>query len=116
MRDDFLHIDFMRVDPSQEVQRRIPIRFSGRAAGVQAGGKLKTFRRDARIASKPGEVPVELVIDVTPLEENQYLRFRDVSLPNARILEAPDQALAFVEPAKAKTEETAGEGAEAAAG
>jgi large subunit ribosomal protein L25 len=107
IRDDVVHVDFMRVDVDKPVQRKVPVRYSGRAEGVAKGGKLRTFKRHVRVSARPADVPVALHIDVTPLDEGQYLRVKDVSLPETKILERPDSPLAFVEAAKAKKEEEA---------
>lgn len=104
VRDEFLHVDFLRVDPEQPVTVQIPVEYSGRAAGVVAGGKLKTFRRFVRIAAKPADVPVKLAVDVTPLGAGQSLRLRDVPLDKATLVDNPDTAIAFIETPKAETE------------
>lgn len=104
LRGDVVHIDFMRVDPEQEVVRHVPVRITGRAAGVITGGRIKTFRRTVHVAAKPAAMPTEVVVDVTPLEMNQYLRVRDIKLDRARIDESPDAPLAFCELARAKLE------------
>lgn len=104
LRGEVVHIDFMRVDADKEVVRPVPVRIVGRAAGVIAGGRIKTFRRDVHVAATPANIPVDVVVDVTPLEMNQYLRVRDIKLEHARIDESPDAPLAFCELAKAKLE------------
>ncbi len=109
IRSDLKHVDFMRVDLDKEVQRKIGVSYHGRAAGVQVGGRLKTFQRTVRVSAKPAELPVELSVDVAPLEAGAYLRVKDVSLPGTTFLEDPELPLAYVDPPKAKTE---GEGEE----
>lgn len=106
VRDDVLHVDFLRVDPNRELADvRLPIEYQGKAVGVQTGGTLKTFARFMRVAVKPGDVPASFVVNVTPLEGGQTLRVRDVTFPDGRILDNPNNPLAFVEPAKVKKEE-----------
>lgn len=107
VRDHLLHVDFMRVDPEKQVQRKIPVSYVGRAAGVMKGGRLKTFRRIVKVAAKPFELPVELSIDLTPLDAGETLRIKDVSLPGTTFLENPQDPLALVEQPKAKKEEEA---------
>lgn len=114
VRDHLLHVDFMRVDPDKEVQRKIPVNYTGRAAGVMKGGRLKTFRRIVKVAAKPFELPVELTVDLTPLEAGETLRIKDVSLPGTTFLENPQDPLALVEQPKAKQEEAAAAAAPAA--
>lgn len=115
VRDHVLHVDFMRVDPDKPVQRKIPVRYHGRSVGVMKGGKLKTFRRIVEVAAKPFELPVELAIDITPLETGEYLRVKDVSLPGTTFLESPEAPLAFIEMPKAKKEDEAAAAPAAAA-
>lgn len=100
VRDEFLHVDFLRVDPEVEVFVKIPVRYTGRSVGVVAGGKLKTTRREVRIAAKPGSIPVEMLVDVTPLQGGEKLRFADIPLQNARLLENPEIVVALVEAPK----------------
>lgn len=107
VRDDVRHVDFLRVDPTRELDVRLPIEYQGRAIGVQTGGTLKTFARFMRVSVKPGDVPASFIVNVTPLEGGQTLRVRDVTLPNGRILDNPNNPLALVEAAKAKKEEGA---------
>lgn len=98
IRDEFLHVDFLRVDPDSEVVTKIPVEYVGRAAGVVAGGKLRTYQRTARIAAKPAEIPVKLTVDVTALNAGETLRMKDLSIPNARLLEHPNVVVAHVDP------------------
>lgn len=98
IRDEFLHVDFLRVDPESEVVTKIPVEYVGRAAGVIAGGKLRTYQRTARIAAKPAQIPVKLTVDVGPLAAGETLRMRDLSLADARLLEHPNVVVAHVDP------------------
>ncbi len=98
IRDQFLHIDFLRVDPESEIVTRIPVEYIGRAVGVALGGKLRTHQRTVRIAVKPGDIPVKLTIDVTPLESGQIMRMHELSIPKVRLLENPNVVVAHVEP------------------
>ena len=106
IRDEFLHVDFLRVDPNSEVVTKIPVEYVGRAVGVVAGGKLRTYQRTTRVAAKPAEIPVSLTVDVSPLKAGQTLRMRDLSIENARLLDHPDVVVAHVDPPRAaKTED-----------
>lgn len=113
VRDDILHVDFLRVSADQEVQVQVPVAYHGRPVGVAMGGKLRTFRRVVKVASKPGEIPEIVNIDISGLEGGASLRFGDLSIENARILEAPQTVAAQVEMPRqnrqAKAEEAAAE-------
>ena len=104
LKQDLMHVDFMRVDADKEITREVPVVYEGRAAGVAAGGKLKKFRKSLKISAKPADVPTKVVVNVTPLEAGQYMRLEDIALDNARIVANLEQPVAFVEMPKAKKE------------
>ena len=104
IRDEFLHVDFLRVDPESEVVTKIPVEYVGRAIGVVTGGKLRTYQRTARIAAKPAEIPVKLSVDISALDTGDTLRMRDLSLDNGRLLEHPNVVVASVDPPRVAKE------------
>ncbi|RMG96838.1 MAG: 50S ribosomal protein L25 [Deltaproteobacteria bacterium] len=108
MRDTYLHVDFMRVDPDAEIERVVPIRYVGRAKGVAAGGKLETYKRSVRIRVPAKDVPAAIEVDVTPLEAGAFFRVSDLAVAGAKVLERPEQPLAHVRPPKVS--KTAAEG------
>ena len=101
IRDEFLHVDFLRVDPESEVVTKIPVEYVGRAVGVVAGGKLRTYQRTTRVAAKPAQIPVKLTVDVSSLNAGDTLRMQDLTLENARLLDHPNVVLAHVDPPRA---------------
>ena len=105
VRRDVVHVDFLRVDPEKDIVRQVPVRFSGRAIGVFKGGKLRTYRRHVKVASRPSQVPVEIVVDVTDVDGGQSLRMKDITIEAARLVENPEQRLCFVAMPKAKPDE-----------
>ncbi|PRQ05398.1 50S ribosomal protein L25 [Enhygromyxa salina] len=108
IRDEFLHVDFLRVDPDGEVVTKIPVEYVGRSVGVVAGGKLRTYQRTARVAAKPAHIPVKLTVDISALAAGESLRMRDLSLDNARLLDHPNVVVAHVDPPRvAKVDDAA---------
>ena len=105
LRDDFMHVDFLRVDPELEVQIKIPVEYKGRAKGVVTGGKLRTLRRSVRVAAKPKDIPVKLVVDVSNIDAGESLRLSDLEISNTRFLDLPDTVMALVEMPRGKKEE-----------
>lgn len=102
-----IHIDFMRVDPEREVVRSVPVRVTGRAAGAVKGGRVDVTRRNVHVAAKPASMPFEIVLDVTPLDNGESIKMKDVKLPDARLDEPPELTLALCHLARAKTEDEA---------
>ena len=93
-----LHVDFLRVSRDAEVVVRVPVRASGRAIGVQKGGKLQVVFRDLEVRAKPDSVPAEIVIDVTPLDIGQTISVRDLELDaGVRVTLPPARTVVLVE-------------------
>ena len=65
--DNILHIDFLHVFPSEPVVIDIPVRLSGLAEGVKAGGKLSLDSRKLKVKALYDKLPEELVVNVESL-------------------------------------------------
>lgn len=109
LRDTFTHVDFMRVSDDTPVTVKIPVEYTGRSKGVVLGGKLRTLRRSVKVAAKPSQIPVKLVVDVTNIDAGESLRLRELSLPNTEILDRDDTVMALVEAPRGKKEEPGAE-------
>jgi len=115
-----VHADLLRVTEETPVKVEIPLRTTGRAAGVVAGGKLNVTRRTIPVRTTPGNIPAELTVDVTELEMFQAVSVADLVLPEGvEVGLDSDLTLAIVlEDRRAKIlaeEEAAAEAAAAAA-
>lgn len=108
VRNEVVHIDFLRVDPEKEVVRKVPVRVTGRSIGITKGGKLQRFRRSVHVAAKPENLPTEVVVDITTVDAGESVRMADIVLESARLVEEPQQRLAFIELPKAKKEDEEG--------
>lgn len=97
VRGDILHVDFLRVSAEEEVHVSVPVAYHGRPVGVAMGGKLRTFRREVKVAAKPADIPTVVDLDISGLEGGASLRFGDLTIEKARILEAPQTVAAQVE-------------------
>lgn len=111
------HVDFYRVDLERPVKTSVPFETSGRAAGVQRGGKLRVVFRELPIQAVPDRIPAKLVHDVTPLEQGQQATIADLVLPEGvSVLMKPERTVVAVEGERKKPTADAEEGEEAAAG
>lgn len=113
LRSEFLHVDFMRVDTDKEIVRTVPVVYDGRAAGVAAGGRLRTFLKEVRVSAKPDLIPTAIVVDLTPLEPGDSVRVADVNLEGITLIASASQPLAIVELPKAEIEGGEGDGEKA---
>ncbi|MEA5127690.1 50S ribosomal protein L25/general stress protein Ctc [Proteiniphilum sp.] len=89
VKDTILHIDFLHVVENAPVVIEIPVRLTGLAAGVRAGGKLSLDIRKLKVKALPSKLPEELVVNVETLELGKsiqvgQLNFEDVEILNAK--------------------------------
>lgn len=75
-----LHADFLEIAEGAAVTVNVPIRAEGKAKGMVVGGKLKRLRRTVPVRCLPKDIPLELVVDISDLDINEFVRVS--SLPN----------------------------------
>lgn len=90
---ELLHVDFIKVTTEQPVRIEVPVNVSGRAVGVQAGGKLHSPWRVLPLECCPQHIPVSIEVDVTPLEINQSLKVKDLTLSEGVSVVLPPETL-----------------------
>ena len=79
-----VHIDFQRVKMDQEVQVSVPVEIVGTPEGVRnEGGLLEFVTREVAVVCLPGDIPVSIPLDVSPLHVGQHVEAGQLSLPDA---------------------------------
>ncbi|MFN7975941.1 MAG: 50S ribosomal protein L25 [Acidobacteriota bacterium] len=110
-----MHVDFLRIDLTKEIEVDVPVTVTGTAAGIKEGGLVEFVHRAIRVACLPGDIPEGITIDVTNLHMGDAFRVVEVaSIPNVRILTDPDTVLAVVHAPKEEAAPVAAEAAVAA--
>lgn len=94
--DHILHIDFLEVAEDKKIRMELPVKITGNAAGVRAGGKLTVNVRKLMVEALPKDMPDEITLDVTELNIGDKLRISDVKLGGVTFLEAPNVVVATV--------------------
>ena len=89
LRGSYLHIDFLEVRRDEKVKMSIEIHEIGEAPGVKTGGVIEHHLREVEIECLPGDVPEQLVADISVLELGDMLRRRRP--PRARRGRDPDR-------------------------
>ena len=77
---DFLHIDFYEIDMKRKIKVNIPVVATGKSKGVELGGVLQMIRHELEVLCFPGEIPEEIVIDVTDLDMGDSVHVKEISL------------------------------------
>lgn len=88
MKDNVLHADFLHLDENKPFIIQIPVRTSGNAIGVRAGGKLVTKLRKLKVRALLKDLPDFITIDITPLEIGMGVKVREVSVNGLTLLDA----------------------------
>ncbi len=114
--DELAHVDFLELVEGRPVIATIPLKFTGSAAGVKAGGKLITKMKALKIKTTPQYLRENIEVDLTNLELNENIRVEDVVLDNFEILNSPRIPIAsIVMTRQLKQEEAAAPAAKGAA-
>jgi len=125
VRDEVVHVDFIRIDPNQEIQVDVPIVLTGEAKKVeQASGMVDQNLFSLSIYAKPSAIPNELEADVSELDVGDSVRVEDLQLPTGvrtevdaeetvavgTVTRSTIESMAEEEAAEAAAEEGEGEG------
>jgi large subunit ribosomal protein L25 len=106
------HIDFVRVVMDEVVRVTIPVHVTGTAIGVKEGGLLDFQVRDLHVECLPNAIPDSIDVDVTALAHHDYLRIKDLTLPEGvKVLDDPERVVVGVTHAKAEAAEPVAEAA-----
>ena len=92
LTDKILHADFYQLSDDKPVVMEVPVRLTGRAKGVVSGGAMRQSFRKLKVKALPGNLPDEIVVDVTPLKIGNKLYVGDVKTNNFTFMH-PDNAV-----------------------
>jgi large subunit ribosomal protein L25 len=109
------HIDFMSVNMDSEITVSVSVRLEGESKAAAAVDGLVDASVDAiEVTCTPGNIPNEIVIDITSLQPGDVIRLADVKLPKG-VTANGDPEMAIVSVIHAASEAAAeGEAAESA--
>jgi large subunit ribosomal protein L25 len=113
-----LHADFYQVAMDKTLVVTVPIVLKGEAKGVkQQGGIVDFVNRDIEIEVLPGDIPENIVVDVTELMLHEGIRVRDLNLEGAKWkpISEPETMIVHVVTPKAEEPEPTAEVAAAGA-
>lgn len=94
--DKLSHIDFLELVEDKKVTANLPLRFTGQAEGVKAGGKLMLKMKTLKVRTLPKHLQENIEVDITDLKLNENIRVEDVKAENMQIMNSPRQPIASV--------------------
>jgi len=94
--DKLAHLDLLELVEGKKVSATIPLKFTGTAAGVKAGGKLEIRLKAVQIKTYPKYLKENIEVDLTNLELNANIRVQDIAAENLEIMNSPRIPIASV--------------------
>ena len=103
---DLLHIDLYEVTAGERISVEVPVHLTGIPDGVRNfGGVLDHLLHRIEIRVFPADLPDHLEVDVTALGIGQQVFVRDLTVPNAQVLNDPNQPICTVVPPRTEVAE-----------
>ena len=113
--DELIHIDLLELVEDKKVVATIPLKFTGTAAGVKAGGRLVTKMKSLKVKTYPKHLREQIEVSVDNLNIGENLRVEDVKDENYEILNSPRIPIVSVVTTRALRQEEAAAPAKGAA-
>ncbi|MBF6597392.1 MAG: 50S ribosomal protein L25/general stress protein Ctc [Fermentimonas sp.] len=101
VKDTVLHLDFLHVFESVPVVIELPVRLSGLAAGVKAGGKLSLDLRKLKVRALAAKLPEELVVNVEKLKIGKSIQVGDLKFEGLELLNSKNAVVCRVQVTRA---------------
>lgn len=96
VNDELIHVDLLELVEDKKVIATIPLKFTGAAAGVKAGGRLITKMKSLKVKTYPKFLKEQIEVNVDSLEIGGNIRVEDVQEENYEILNSPRIPIASV--------------------
>jgi large subunit ribosomal protein L25 len=108
--DDLIHIDLLELVEDKKVIADIPLKFTGVATGVKAGGRLVTKMKSVKVKTYPKYLREQIEVAVDKLEIGENLRVEDIKDENYELLNSPRIPIVSVVTTRALRQEEAAAG------
>ncbi|MCM8823114.1 MAG: 50S ribosomal protein L25 [Candidatus Omnitrophica bacterium] len=97
LREEVIHIDFMKVSLDEKVKVKIPIVLKGESKGVKEGGVLEQIMWDVTVEALPLDIPEKIEVDISHLGIGDTVHIVDLKISEkVRILASPEDAIVTV--------------------
>lgn len=94
--DALIHLDLLELVEDKKVIATIPLKFTGTAKGVRAGGRFVSKIKSVKVKTLPKHLTEVIEVPVDALEINGNIRIEDIKAPEMDILNSPRIPVASV--------------------
>ncbi len=106
--DVLIHVDFLELVDDKKVIATLPLKYTGTAVGVKAGGKLVLKIKSVKVKTLPKYLKENIEVDISNLQLNENIRIENIVAENMEIMNSPRIPIASVTMTRQlKQEETA---------
>jgi len=105
--DELIHVDLLELVEDKKVVADIPLKFTGTAAGVRAGGRLVPKMKTLKVKTYPKHLKEQLEVAVDEMQIGENLRVSDVKDENYEFLNSPRIPIVSVVTTRALRQEEA---------
>lgn len=95
-----LHVDLFAMEENTPVTITIPIRLTGTPKGIAEGGRLYQPLRRIMVQCLPGNIPAEIVLDISDLDIGDTIDVESVNVEGIEPLSDSDRTIAVIRPPK----------------
>jgi large subunit ribosomal protein L25 len=99
-KDTIQHVDFFELNESKPVTVKLPVRITGSARGVLAGGRLMQVFRTLSCVGLPTAIPDAITLEVSKLKIGQSIRVNSISIPGITFLDPANAVVVSVKMAR----------------
>lgn len=103
--DKILHVDFLQTFEDKAVTISIPLNYTGVSKGILKGGRLFRKYRKLNVSALPGDLPDEILVDITNLNIGDGIKISNLERPNLTFLDPPLSIAVAVKSARALVDE-----------
>ena len=112
--DIVYHADFYELSDEKPIVMSIPVHTTGTSVGVMKGGKLAYKQKRLKVKALPGNMPSEILIDITKLDVAQRVKVQDIVTENYAIMNPKSSEVVVVNSTRAAATAATTEGEAAA--
>lgn len=94
--DELIHVDLLELVEDKKVVAMIPLKFTGTAKGVRAGGRFISKINSVRVKAFPKHLKEVIEVPVDDLDINGNIRIEDIKVADMEILNSPRIPVASV--------------------
>ncbi len=93
VRDDLIHVDFLRVSATSKLTVEVPVHFTGQetSPGLKRGGVLNIVRHEVELEVSPDAIPEFLEFDLSASEIGDSIHISAIKLPEGARLVIRDR-------------------------